>query len=138
MLTILTNKQIWQERSLNARKQLRETLSKARETAKMTQQNLADAIGVGLRTIGDAESGEGNPEFDTLFRIVRFLHIPGDAIFYPESMRDERDAENEHLLAYRQLQARIATCDEQEILLLNAITEAALRVVRCKDTESVM
>ena len=132
---MLTNKQIWQERALKTRKELRETLSKAREAAKMTQQDLADAIGVGVRTIGKAESSEGNPEFDTLVRIVRFLHIPGDAIFYPETLRGEINPENEHLLAYRQLQARIATCDEQEILLLNAITEAALRVARCKESE---
>ena len=91
-----------------AQEELRNTLKRAREDANLTQQELADAIGTGVRTVGGAESGGGNPEFDTLFRLVRYLNIP----------------------AYRQLQTRIAGCNEYEIELLNTLAESMLRVTR--------
>lgn len=62
---------------MKAQEELRSTLKKAREDSNLTQQELADAIGTGIRTVGGAESGSGNPRFDTLFRIVRYLNIPG-------------------------------------------------------------
>lgn len=96
-------------------------MSKARETANITQQGLADAIGVEVRTIGKAKSSDENPEFDTLVRIVRFLHIPSVNTVSPENEREESNGKNEHLLAFRQLRVRTASCDDQEILLLNAM-----------------
>ena len=55
---------------LQAQEELRNTLKRAREDSNLTQQELADAIGTGIRTVGGAESGSGNPRFDTLFRFV--------------------------------------------------------------------
>lgn len=66
-------------------------MSKARETANITQQGLADAIGVEVRTIGKAKSSDENPEFDTRVRIVRFLHIPSVNTVSPENEREESD-----------------------------------------------
>ena len=67
---------------MKAQEELRSTLKKAREDSNLTQQELADAIGTGIRTVGGAESGSGNPRFDTLFRIVRYLNIPGGTRFF--------------------------------------------------------
>ena len=113
-----------------AQEELRNTLKRAREDANLTQQELADAIGTGVRTVGGAESGGGNPEFDTLFRLVRYLNIPGDAIFYPETLKCTPEQDVDRIPAYRQLQTRIAGCNEQEIKMLNALAESMLRVTR--------
>lgn len=115
---------------LQAQEELRNTLKKAREESNLTQQELADAIGTGIRTVGGAESGSGNPRFDTLFRIVRYLNIPGDAIFYPETLHSAADGNMEKIPTYRQLQTHIAGCSEYEIKLINTLAESLLRVTR--------
>lgn len=115
---------------LQAQEELRNTLKRAREDSNLTQQELADAIGTGIRTVGGAESGSGNPRFDTLFRIVRYLNIPGDAIFYPETLQGAIDSDLNKIPTYRQLQTRIAGCSEYEIEMLNTLAESMLRVTR--------
>lgn len=115
---------------LQAQEELRNTLKRAREESNLTQQELADAIGTGIRTVGGAESGSGNPRFDTLFRIVRYLNIPGDAIFYPETLRGVADKNMDKVPTYRQLQTHIAGCSEYEIKLINTLAESLLRVTR--------
>lgn len=113
-----------------AQEELRNTLKRAREDANLTQQELADAIGTGVRTVGGAESGGGNLEFDTLFRLVRYLNIPGDAIFYPETLKCTSEQNTDRIPAYRQLQTRIEGCNEYEIELLNTLAESMLHVTR--------
>ncbi len=115
---------------LQAQEELRNTLKRAREDSNLTQQELADAIGTGIRTVGGAESGSGNPRFDTLFRSVRYLNIPGDAIFYPETLRNAVDSNMDKVPTYRQLQTHLAGCSEHEIKLINALAESLLRVTR--------
>jgi transcriptional regulator with XRE-family HTH domain len=42
---------------------------------KITQENLADLSGVGLRTIKQLEGGKGNPTFNTLQEIADVLGL---------------------------------------------------------------
>lgn len=81
MIIVPDKKQELLEVVMKAQEELRSTLKKAREDSNLTQQELADAIGTGIRTVGGAESGSGNPRFDTLFRIVRYLNMPGGRDF---------------------------------------------------------
>ncbi len=48
-------------------------LKERRLILKVTQKNLADLSGIGLRTIKEIESGKGNPTFTTLSRIADIL-----------------------------------------------------------------
>lgn len=41
----------------------------------LTQQDLADYTGLGLRTIKDVEAGKGNPSASTLLRIAEVLGL---------------------------------------------------------------
>jgi transcriptional regulator with XRE-family HTH domain len=50
-------------------------LRKARETAKLTQENLADRAGVHRTYISLLERGEKSPTVDTLKKICRVLDI---------------------------------------------------------------
>ena len=56
-------------------------LRKARENKSITQEALAEKIGVSVCTIGDIENGHRNPTFDTLYRLIQLLDIPADLIF---------------------------------------------------------
>ena len=44
-------------------------LKQRRETLKVTQEELADISGVGLRTLKQFESGKGNPTVQTLSKL---------------------------------------------------------------------
>ncbi len=50
-------------------------IKERREMLKITQENLADLSGVGLRTIKQLEGGKGNPTFKTLQEIADVLGL---------------------------------------------------------------
>lgn len=58
-----------------ARKALGEKLRKAREAAKLTQQEVATAADVHVNFYARIERGEENPSFDKLRSIMRVLGI---------------------------------------------------------------
>ena len=50
-------------------------IKERREMLKITQENLADLSGVGLRTIKQLESGKANPTYRTLQEIADVLGL---------------------------------------------------------------
>jgi len=50
-------------------------LKKRRETLHVTQEQLADISGVGLRTLKQFESGKGNPTLQTLTKLANALGL---------------------------------------------------------------
>jgi len=48
-------------------------MKERRTLLRITQQDLADVSGVGVRTIKDVETNKGNPSLDTLFKIFDAL-----------------------------------------------------------------
>lgn len=50
-------------------------IKERREMLKITQENLADLSGVGLRTIKQLEGGKANPTFKTLQEIADVLGL---------------------------------------------------------------
>lgn len=62
-----------------------------RETRKskhLSQEALAERIGVCKRTIIDIENNTGNPKFEILYPLVRELDLPLYQVFYPEVSED--------------------------------------------------
>jgi len=53
--------------------QLIQTIKERRETLKVTQEQLAELSGVGLRTLKHFESGNGNPTINTLQKLADVL-----------------------------------------------------------------
>lgn len=51
-----------------------------RQENRMTQENLAEAIGVSTSFIGHVERGSRIPSVDTLFRIAKALRVSVDAL----------------------------------------------------------
>jgi len=48
-------------------------IKERRETLRITQENLAEMAGVGLRTLKQFESGKGNPTLNTLEKLAEVL-----------------------------------------------------------------
>ncbi|MDF9828813.1 transcriptional regulator with XRE-family HTH domain [Parabacteroides sp. PF5-6] len=55
-----------------------ETLKQRRLLLDITQQDLADFSGIGLRTIRQLEAGKGNPSVETLSRLLDVLGMEID------------------------------------------------------------
>lgn len=55
-----------------------------RKSKNLSQEALAEKIGVCKRTIIDIEKNTGNPKFEILCMLVRELDIPLYQVFYPE------------------------------------------------------
>ena len=55
-----------------------------RKSKNLSQEALAEKIGVCKRTIIDIEKNTGNPKFELLCMLVRELDLPIYEVFYPE------------------------------------------------------
>ena len=95
-------------------KSLGDTVRKARHKAKLSQSELAEVLGIGLRTVGDIENYRSNLTMETLYPLIRTLNIDPADIFYPEHSDTTNGAAAE-------LKAKLATCTEAEAILLNCI-----------------
>ncbi len=59
------------------------------------------------RTILDAESGDGNPKFETLYQIVTYLKIPTNKLFYPSARHEHPNLQK--------LTMELSDCSEKEV-----------------------
>lgn len=55
-----------------------------RKNKNLSQEALAEKLGVCKRTIIDIEKNTGNPKFELLCMLVRELDLPLYKVFYPE------------------------------------------------------
>lgn len=77
----------------------------------LTQMELAERIGVSMRTITDLETYRANPQFDTLYQIIRYLNLPVTEFFYPEKKNNKLlEILTEELSDYTEEELRIALC----------------------------
>ncbi len=60
---------------------LRNTLRDLRATRSMTQQELADVIGVTRQTVIAIELDKYSPSLETAFRIARVFNVPLEQVF---------------------------------------------------------
>lgn len=65
----------------------------ARIAENMTQEELAEQIGKTARYIQAIENEERRVSIDTLFRLVRTLHMSADTVAYPDRKADNGETE---------------------------------------------
>lgn len=65
----------------------------ARLSAHLTQEEVAEKIGVTARYIMALENENKHPSVDNLLKLVHTLNIPADAILYPERNTLDNDEE---------------------------------------------
>lgn len=97
---------------------------KARLAHNLTQEQLAERVGIDRQTISNIENHKGNPKFEILFPLIRTLKITPSEIFYPEFQE-----ENPGL---HQLRALLADCTKEEAENLVAMSKARLPILRAK------
>ena len=90
----------------------------ARLSEGLTQEALAEKVGVGLRHMMAIENEGSHPSYEVLYNLIRELRIPADLIFYPEkSPKDFHVEEITHMLY---------DCDERALKIIRGTVKAAL------------
>lgn len=65
----------------DAKRNLGKAVRAARKMKSLTQEQLAEKLGVQSRMVLEIENGRGNPRFDSLYPMMRLLDIPANDIF---------------------------------------------------------
>lgn len=94
-----------------------------RETRKnLSQEALAEKIGVCKRTIIDIEKNTGNPKFEILYTLVRELQLPLYQVFYPE-IKDNLNIKDAII-------EELNVCSEYEMRLILSVVKSLRSTVR--------
>lgn len=80
-------------------------LKNARLNAKLTQDEVAERVGITTRYLMAIENEGKCPALDVWFRLIRTLHISADSIVYPEDT-PEKDMDEQLLYMIRSLNSR--------------------------------
>jgi len=94
--------------------------------AGLTQDELAERVGIDPRTILKIENNRGNPKMEVLYPLIRALNIDANLIFYPEAC--------EHSTVLKQFQLFLSRCSAEEILSLHQVCQTVLSVLKARNT----
>lgn len=105
---------------------LGDAIKRARGKLELTQNEVADAANIDVRTVLNIENYKGNPKMEVLFPLVRALKIDAREIFNPEIQRETP--------SLRQLRLLIEECSEEEAAAIIPVFQAMLSALRDKNT----
>lgn len=97
-----------------------------RKRKNLSQEALAEKLGVCKRTIIDIEKNTGNPKFELLCMLVRELDLPLYQVFYPE-MTDNMEVRN-------MLMKELNDCSDYEMKIILSVVKS-LRCTLQSDRE---
>lgn len=101
---------------------LGEAIRKHRRKLSLTMKQLAELADIDLRTVTNIESGNGNPTFDTLLKLIRVLNIDAGEVFYPDQYRRSQNRSQLHSL--------VRACSETEAERLLPVIQVILKALR--------
>ena len=84
----------------------------------LSQDILAERIGLSKRYIASIENEKKKPSFKALYKIVRTLGVDANKIFYPENSAIDTQANHASRL--------LSQCEEHEIKAVTALIETLL------------
>ena len=87
-----------------------------RNRKNLSQEALAEKLGVCKRTIIDIEKNTGNPKFELLCMLVRELDLPLYQVFYPE-MTDNLEMKNV-------IMKELRDCSDYEMNVILAVVKS--------------
>lgn len=90
-----------------------------RETARLTQQEAADRIGLSLSYYKNMERGSNNPSIPSLYAALFTYNLSPDSIFFP-SLEDSNNT------TYKQILRLLNRCSESDLELYLSILTAIL------------
>lgn len=109
---------------------LGDAVKRARGKLDLTQNEVADAADIDVRTVLNIENYKGNPKMEVLYPLVRTLQIDAREIFNPEMVRESP--------ALRQLRLLIEDCSEEEAAAIIPVFHAVLAALRDKSATSIL
>lgn len=95
-------------------------LKNARLDKKLTQEQLAEKLGISLSYLKDLERFRNNPSYAVFERVIRFFNLSADTVIYPNENRTDS--------TYQQIERLLTRCDQEQLQIMLAIAEALLRV----------
>lgn len=101
---------------------LGDTVKRARGKLGLTQNEVADAADIDVRTVLNIENYKGNPKMEVLYPLVRVLKIDAREIFNPEIRRESP--------ALRQLRLLVEDCSEEEAAAIIPVFQSVLSALR--------
>ena len=93
-----------------------------RKSKNLSQEALAERIGVCKRTIIDIEKNAGNPKFEILCMLVRELDLPLYQVFYPEA--------SEHMKMENILLKELNDCSDYEMKVILSVVKNLINTLR--------
>ena len=108
---------------------LGDAVKRARGELGLTQNQVADAADIDVRTVLNIENYKGNPKMEVLFPLIRALKMDSREIFHPEILRESP--------AIRRLRFLIEECSEEEAEALVPAIESILSVLRSKTATKI-
>lgn len=96
-----------------------------RKSKNLSQEALAEKLGVCKRTIIDIEKNIGNPKFELLCTLVRELDLPLYQVFYPE-MADNLEMKNV-------IMKELNDCSDYEMSVILAVVKSLRGTLKRKE-----
>lgn len=93
-------------------------IRKARMDEHISQEELAEKIGITPTHIKHIESGHRKPSVEVLYGVVRVLNLSLDDLFFPEKNNGSEE--------YRKAERLLRRCDSKQLRVLYATMEALL------------
>jgi len=91
-------------------------IKKARKRNDLTIEALADKVGVSERYLYRIENEDKKPSFDVLYKLIRYLSISSDSIFYPEKPSKESEIED--------VVRMLHNCNDRDLEIIKATVKA--------------
>ena len=95
---------------------LGQLIKRARKQSNLTIEALADKVDVSERYLYRIENEGKIPSFDVLYKLIRYLNISSDSIFYPEKPSKESEIEDLVRMLYN--------CNERDLEIVKATVKA--------------
>ena len=92
-----------------------------RKEKSLSQEALAERIGVCKRTIIDIENHTGNPKFEILCMLVRELNLPLYEVFYPEMV--------ENVATKNLIIGELSFCSDYEMKVILSVIKSLRQVL---------
>lgn len=106
----------------HARSALGSVVRETRKSRHLSQEALAERVGVCKRTIIDIENNTANPKFEVLYPLVRELNLPLNQIFYPEA---SENFEMKNILIQE-----LNDCSDYEMKIIVSIVKSLRYILR--------
>jgi transcriptional regulator with XRE-family HTH domain len=90
----------------------------SRKAHDLTQEQLAERVGIGSRHLMAIENEGKAPSFEVLFKLIRILKISPDVIFYPDGKPEDSQ--------FDYLARMLAQCSERDVQIITALAESMI------------